>query len=497
MDSVLKKSFISVTLLALMCLCASADALEPVGKLPLPLGEGRGEEEESGAAGPLTLTLSPEARERGIGFSDRSSGGSLPGESSLLSLEDAYRLAIKTHESIQIAEREIKKSSLLPKMANSLMLPRAALYGNYKRLSEPIEFEPTVGNFQLEPIQTIPEEQTVGDAEIVQPVLQPSYFPRRMQARQSIGVSTQQYYQVIQDILYQVALAYHQVLEAKELGQNAEEILTLAEEELQVAKARFKAGNVTEDTVVRAELGIMSARRKLIQSRNRITLAKEVLGRLVGIDERRFDVVEPPHPKEPGEDLKTLESRALANRHDYLGLLRKVEVAKSGVDLAKAKFLPTVDLSWDYYAVDDPAFNQNDDYWLFAVDLKVPLLEGGSRFWELQEKKETLAQARLGCEDMRKTVRIEVQEAILAVQENRDLLEHTRKQLELAKLNYDIIFAKFKFGNATSLDLDEALATLDSTKTQLIVDKYGFQTAVLGLQKAVGLFASDQIDMNR
>jgi outer membrane protein TolC len=48
-----------------------------------------------------------------------------------LSLEEAYKLALGTHEKIKIAALEINKSKLLPKKAWSIMLPHASTSGAY------------------------------------------------------------------------------------------------------------------------------------------------------------------------------------------------------------------------------------------------------------------------------------------------------------------------------------------------------------------------------
>ena len=80
-----------------------------------------------------------------------------------LSIEEAYALALITHEKIMIAEREVAKSKLLPKKATTVLMPRISVNGGYSRLDEAIEFEREINGFPLPPVETIPEDQWIGN----------------------------------------------------------------------------------------------------------------------------------------------------------------------------------------------------------------------------------------------------------------------------------------------------------------------------------------------
>jgi outer membrane protein TolC len=413
-------------------------------------------------------------------------------EAKLLTLEEAYRLAMKTDERIMIAEKELKKSGLLPKKAWSVMLPVISIEGDYSRIDEPIEFEPRLDNIIVfEPIETVPEDQFRGKFEVSQPVYRASFFPLRRQALQTIDRSTESYYQTIQEILFQMAQIYYEVLKAKALVQNAKEILKLAEEGLKVSRVKLAAGEVTEDVVLRSELDVTSAQRTLIESKNYLKLAKDTLESRVGIKLGGYDVVMPPALPPLRETYKTLINKAFEHRHDYRIALLNIKIAETDKQLVKARFHPKMEAAWNYYAVDEPAFNQDEEYWIASFEITLPLFEGSSRIWDLKEKQETLLQTRLALEETRKNIRIEVEDAMLTVQTRESILNNLKKQVQLAQKNYDIIFSQFEFGSATALDLNQALTTLDSAKTDLITKTYDYQVVLLKLERAIGMFAMD------
>ena len=431
-----------------------------------------------------------------LGFFDISSAQE---PSKLLTLEEAYCLAIKSHERIMIAEKEIEKSRLLPKKVMTMMIPHIYFDGDYTRLDDEITHttETNVagpygeGTITIGPIPAVPKRQRIANLEVKQSIYEWSFFPRRRQAFCTIDSSVESYYQTVQDILFQVASVYYRLVQTKEMLRNAKEILKLAEEELRVSRVRLMAGKVTEDVILKSELSVARAQRKIIENSNNLQLAKGNLTRLIGIQLEGYAVAAPPTSPMPGENYETLVSKALEHRHDYKLAHLKVELAEVDVELVKARFHPTIDGAWNYYRVHEETYARDKRYWAASLQIKVPIFEGSLRIWDLKEKLTGLRQARLVLDDLKKDIQIEVEGSILEVKTYESILSNLRKQVELSEKNYEIIFSQFKFGSATSLDLDEARARLGSARTELITNTYDHQLAVLTLQKSIGLFAVD------
>lgn len=414
-------------------------------------------------------------------------------EVAFLSLDAAYELAQKNHEQILYAQKEVEKSRLLPKKADSIMLPKVNISGEYREYDEDIAFEAELGSLTLPPIVTIPEHQLGGNFEVVQPLYKGNWLPRKEQAHYSISRDSENYYQISQNILFQVAQVYYEVIKSKELVKLSQEILKLANEEKQVAKARFEEGAVTEDAVLNADLKITSTKSKLIEYGNRLTLTKKILKRLIGGEIGEFDVMAPPALPMDKRELSELIDIAAESRHDYKKVKSMVDIAEADMKVAKSKFHPSLQTSWDYFSFDNPSYYQDTDYWIFAVQLTVPIYEGGIRFHDLKEKRESVSQAELAARDFYKNIRIEVEEAMLQVKTNESVLVNLEKQEELAKKNYEIVFSKFKYGAASSVDLNQAISTLDAVKSDLAVKRIDLQISLLKLKKAIGLFARDII----
>lgn len=422
----------------------------------------------------------------------------------LLTLEEAYILALNNHERIMISEKEIEKSRLLPKKAIAVMMPRMYIDGGYNEANEQVESGPyvaTSSNPGLESFEITPVENNVithrnewkGEFEFVQPIYEASFFPLKRQADKAIDNSKENHYQIIQDVLFQVNSVYNELLKTKELVLNAEEVLKLANEELHISKVKFEAGDVTEDIVLGAELYVTGAERKLIEYKNDLSLAKDTLKNLIGIETLDFDVIKPPKLKARSERYEALVNIAFENRHDYKIAVLNVALAETEVDLVKTRFHPSIEGTWNYYRSDRETISRDKEYWVAAVTMKVPIFEGSMRFWDLKEKKKGLNQAKLNLDATKKRIQIEVEDAMLSLQNYESVIKNLEKQVELAQKSYDIVFTQFEYGSATSLYLNQSLTILDSAKTDLITKTYDYQIAIKKLEKAVGLYAMDYI----
>ena len=413
----------------------------------------------------------------------------------VLTLEEAYKQALQTHEQILIAEKEVKKATFLPYKAFSLMLPHADLNGAYQQVNKAInQTSPGLaGLIQPKTIVILPKDQTIGGGRVSNSIYNPDFFPQRRKAHETIDKTVSNYFKVIQNVLGEVVDKYYQVLRAEELVSVSQELIKTAQEEVRNTKVKLASGAVTEDVELRAELDLANAENKLIDSSNQFRLARSTLKNLISLNMGNFLVARQAPLPDVIESYETLVSKAYDYRYDHKIALAEVDLAKTEIELVKAKYQPSVDASWEYYAVKHPRWDQESNNWTAMVTVKMPILEGGLRYWELREKQEALQQSKLSLNDLRRNISIEVEDTMLTAQNDKSLLLKLEKQVELAQKSYDITFSKFKFGAATIMDLSQAFAALVSAKTDLINKKYDYQISLLKLEKAEGVFVLNLI----
>jgi outer membrane protein TolC len=416
-----------------------------------------------------------------------------------IKIDEAYQLALETHEKIKIALLEIDKSKLLPKKAWSIMLPHAGTNGafylmNKGRETGTVKITPAPGTILgfTPSVQTqiiTPTEQVLGQVEISQNVYSGEFLPLRKKSLQTIDKNTASFFQTAQDILFQVAQIYYSGSKAGELVKNDQELVKLAQDQIRVARSKFNAGAVTEDVVINAELNLATAETKLIKDKNQLQIAKDTLCNFISIQTNGITLTKPATIPGNTEPFSALFDKALDYRFDYQMAKININLAKTDVNLQKAKFHPSVETKWSYYAVSQPGWEQNSNNWMAGVAVKLPIFDGGLKVWNLKESKDSLQQTELTLDDLKRNIKIEVENAMLQADGFKSLLVQSNKQVELAQKNYNLIFSKFNYGAATIFDLNQAFTSLATAKAELINKNYDYQMALLTLEKTQGIFA--------
>jgi outer membrane protein TolC len=406
-----------------------------------------------------------------------------------LSLEDAYRLALANEEQIKIAGRELAKAQLLPWRATAQLTPRTDVTGTYIRNKEELAFVFPEGFGSRAGTASVirPEASWQGIFALTQPILQPSFFPSRQLGKDTVQQSLQQYDFTAREVLFGVARAYYDVLRVQAQIAVARETLQLTRDQLQQAQARLRVGEVAETDVLRAEVEVAQAEQNLITLENDQRLAMTVLARTIGVQDS-LQVIEPTPPQYPKDGYEQLVAKAYQQRQDLRAQEFAVNIARQQKNLVLARYAPQIDTQWRYDRRDTETFAERDNFWTLFLNFRIPLFDGGVREIDLMEQEENVGQAQLQVERLRKDIAVEVQQALVAVETLNTTLATLRKQVTLAERNYDLTAKQYRVGEATSLDVNNTLNTLNLVRVRLTNQTYAYQLALLNLERVVGSF---------
>jgi outer membrane protein TolC len=407
-----------------------------------------------------------------------------------LSLEDAYRQALANEEQIKIAGRELAKAQLLPWRAVTQLTPRADVTGAYIRNKEELAFvfPEGFGGTQAGTATTIqPLESWQGIFALTQPILQPSFFPSRQLGKDTVQQSLQQYDFTTREVLFGVARAYYDVLRVQAQIAVAWETLQLTTDQLQQAQVRLRVGEVAETDVLRTEVEVAQAEQNLTTIQNDRRLALTVLARTIGIQDA-VQVIEPTPPPYPREGYEQLVAKAYQQRQDLRAQEFAVNIARQRKNLVLARYAPQIDTHWQYDRRDTETFAERDNFWTLFLNFRVPLFDGGVREIDLMEQEENVGQAQLQVDRLRKDIAVEVQQALVASETLSATLATLKKQVALAERNYDLTAKQYRVGEATSLDVNNTLNTLNLVRVRLTNQTYAYQLALLNLERVIGSF---------
>lgn len=414
------------------------------------------------------------------------------GDEKMYSLQDAYAAALKTNETVKIAEEGVVQAESRVDQAQTYLLPRLTGNAGYTWYNETLP--PGGGPFLFQPLE---------QAQAALVLTQPLYTGGRTlaayrTAKTLSDASRKQLSTSQQDMLMAVADAYFETLKARKLLEVSKDSLSRMEEYKKiterVASTRRTKANISD--LLRARTLVSQAGIAVVTAEDRLKIAKQRLSLLTRLPEDA-SVMEPQQPAPPSQSLDLLKQIAFENRDDYANARLSQKAAEENITIVKGSHYPQVSaVGGVQYTDSRPASGMDATVYYGGFQLKVPLFEGGLMKAEMSEARSKYRQAGLATEQLRRQIETDVYEAYINLQTITTVLKTTTLQYADAKENFDTVANLFREGLASSLTVIDAQQALFVAERELVNATYDQQVAVLRLQKSIGLLGKNNELMN-
>lgn len=296
-----------------------------------------------------------------------------------------------------------------------------------------------------------------------------------------------------EDVGFAVYGAYLGVQRAKAVLAAAEKDVEEAREHLRVATARGREGTGLKSDELRARTFLSEAEERTITALNDLKLARMRLALAVGggagesLDIRE-DVTGEAFRLNEEEVLR----QAVANRRDLKGAEKGVERAEAAVGLAQSAWFPTLYGSASVQMNDrDVPFGHDNDGWSAGVNLRWELFDGMGRMHGSARARAERDAAAQYLEQFRKEVDLQVRESILRRAEAGKRLEVARHALLAAEEGSRLVNKRFANGLATMVELLDAQAALNRSRTGLVERETEHLLATARIYHAAGIFLKE------
>jgi outer membrane protein len=413
------------------------------------------------------------------------------------SLDDLYQIALKRSEKIKISEENLYITETTKEKALSVLAPRFSVFGNYTRYSEEKTAADTVTLIQPESTTAwglrFDQSFTLNGKELIALEI----------AKDGIKKSKYDLDAVKEAYLFNVASAYYNVLKTA----NAVDIAMANVKRLKTHKnavdVQLKIEATTKTDLYRAQAELSKSKTELINVKNKLRLAQNVLSRVVGL-EGIFEIKKPEFNKNfsLANDMDSLKKEALFERAELKSLAVQKKISEDTVKFTKSSYWPTVSLEGIYQKYDQEPDSSmvNDESVSIGVMLNFTIFDGGLRRAEIKESLAKKRQAELAEKELSKDIATEVEDAYLSLHTQMSVLKSLEDQVKFANSNYDAVSKQFKYGFANSVDVMDANTLLVTSETELSEAVYNRQLAGLNVERAKGTFLktiTDRLETKR
>lgn len=298
-----------------------------------------------------------------------------------------------------------------------------------------------------------------------------------------------------QAALRDAALAFYDVLLARELNRVAAQNLEQKSRRLAEAKRRNTVGVATDYDMLVAEVAEANARPEVLRTANLINSRRDRLRLVLGIDESVDAIGELSSPltDPPGyaEALTIAEDR----RPDLRDLDYRIGIAEELVTIANAGDKPRLDLAgsagWEELETEDD--RRDDQNWDIGLKLTWPLFDGLRTRGQVQQARSERDALRIDRQQLLDTISVETREAIDAVHVAIELVRALDGTVVQAERLLALAEKGFEYGVKIRLEVDDAELNLRQAQTSLAIARRDYLSAMVELAWAMGVLGESKL----
>jgi outer membrane protein len=313
-----------------------------------------------------------------------------------------------------------------------------------------------------------------------------------------------------QQVLFDAMTAYIDVIRDRKIAALRKKNVAFLVEQLRSARARFDVGEGTRTDVAQADASRAAAVAQLnaaeAQAKSSAASYRELIGE------------SPKDLKAPSAASKLLPSsleRALAAAADEHPVItarkHQVDAAQFNVKSREGELLPSLVASAGVSRsgatqsrVDDGPFSpptkvrggSTSDTADIALQLNIPIYQGGRVAAQVRQAKETLGQARIDVDVAYDNVRTAVTSAWTQFEAQKATVIANKQLVAAAQLALDGVIEERKVGQRTTLDVLNAQSDVVTAQLNLVSSEHDVVQASYAILQATGRLSASRLGLN-
>jgi outer membrane protein len=262
---------------------------------------------------------------------------------------------------------------------------------------------------------------------------------------------------------------------------------------LKDTRNRFSAGQVTATDVAQAEAQLAAGEANLHAAESTLMTTRANYRRLIGVEPNNLAPAAPVDRLSP-TNLNAAIAVGSAENPAVTAALYGVDVAQLQVKIAEGALWPTLALQGSVQQQSYPnILTPNLFLGTVALNLTVPIYQGGAEYSAIRLNKENVGQQRLNVDQVRDQTRANVVQAWGQLQAAKAQIEAAIRQNDAAERALEGVRNEAQAGQRTTLDVLNAEQALVNARVSLIVAQHDRVVASYSLLSAVGRLSAQEL----
>lgn len=415
--------------------------------------------------------------------SEETLGGDRPILSGSLSLAEATRIAREQNLGVQVATQDVNLAEAQIKSAQSARLPVVSLGAAATLANEDFFYTTNVGP------GNIPKEAA---GELNAGLSLPLYTGGRLKARfnqtqveREVSLADRTTTQL--EAVFMVKQAYLQALFTQSQLNTYREYVAEREAALQNTRDRFAVGKVARVYVLVDQTELANAKRALIAAQTVYDKAIIDLKTGLGVSlASEFTLSDALEARTIPLDLPQMLANAKQNSPELSALRLKVKASEADIQIAKAAFLPQVNLytQAELRSPGAPGFGSGGS---IAVVANWPVFDFGGRESEVDQSTASVRKAQLQVQQKEQELAKSLTQAWLDIQEAKSSMILTQTNVAQAEEEQRLAQERFAVGRSIQVEVLRSSVALLRARLDHFKTFYDYNLAIAQLERLAGV----------
>jgi len=289
-----------------------------------------------------------------------------------------------------------------------------------------------------------------------------------------------------QSVLLNGATAYMNVLQAIALLDLQRQNLAALEQELRATRDRFNVGEVTRTDVAQAEARVADAQYQLSQAIADLSSARAVYRQVIGVEPGNLSnprSIEWMIPANLGKVINAgLSTHPAVKASEFA-----VDAAVFQVKVAEGALSPSLNVQGALSQAYDTSLSvQSQGAAGVALNLTVPIYQGGAEYANIRQAKELLSQARIEVDVNRDAVRSQAVQFWGSLEASKAQIQAAQSAVAANTLALEGVREEWRVGQRTTTDVLNAQRDLTNSRAALVTAQRDRVVAAYSLIAIIG-----------
>ncbi|MFH1617592.1 MAG: efflux RND transporter permease subunit [Candidatus Margulisiibacteriota bacterium] len=408
----------------------------------------------------------------------------LGGSSSALTLEQSRLIALENNPSIAAARENLSVSRAQAGQAKAALLPQVSLGANY-------------GNSfsTLVTLPKSPSDLTSYSLTVTQTLFTGGQLIQAMSIADITADTVElELKRVVEDINYNAARAYFDVLKAEKSVAIIKDSADILRRNLKQSELFFGSGIGSMSSVLRIKTQLANLELAKIVAENSARLARLALGAVLGKEVADSEVLEEPVLEGAAPVAFTKEQAlevAFENRPEWISFQLGIKAGEKGVSAAYGAYFPSILYTYttgrtisNYPKA--PAYNSDIENWQSLLVASWNIFDGFSTASKIWEARAMLASAKEQERSLHDAIVLEVDSAYYTLKAAQQGLAVATIAAELAEKTLKTTEINYRANITSELEYLDAQNSYRTAQNNYWTAKYDLEIARAGLNKLVG-----------